>query len=177
MNREWPWIDPSRIAKPEDIPLAAERIEFFNFDPPPELAAYTVNIWYAAAGGFRLNLPEGESLTIESNLLDTWDVRLSHCTGTRLLAQADTLSRAAAIADSFVAATGPMLRTLSSDPPVGDQSFPRIIRRSCWRARESGSRRADERPGVADDFAGAGVIQRGKAILIDIEHDFLQCPM
>ena len=107
MNRERPWIDTSRISKPEDIPFAAERIEFFNFDPPPELAAHTSNIWYAAAGGFRLNLVEGEWLTIESNLLDAWDVRLSHMTGTRLLAQADTLWRAAAIADTFVSCERP----------------------------------------------------------------------
>lgn len=102
LNRERPWIDTSRLGKPEDIAFAAERIEFFNFDAPPELAAHTSNIWYAAAGGYRLNLPAGEALTIESNLLDTWDVRALQTTGTRLLARADTLSRAAAIADSFV---------------------------------------------------------------------------
>ena len=103
MNRERPWIDTSRIGKPEDIPFAAEKIEFFNFDPPPELAEHTDHIWYGVAGGgYRLNLVDGESLTIESNLLDTWDVRLSHTTGTRLLARADSLPRAAAIADSFV---------------------------------------------------------------------------
>src|SRR5688572_21605484 len=49
MNQEFPWIDASRITKPEDIKLAVERIEFFNFDPPPEIAALTDNIWYAAA--------------------------------------------------------------------------------------------------------------------------------
>ena len=102
MNRERPWIDTSRIGTPEDIPFAAERIEFFNFDPPPELAEHTDHTWYAVAGGYRLNLLNGESLTIESNLLDTWDVRLLQATGTRLLVRADTLSRAAAIADSFV---------------------------------------------------------------------------
>lgn len=102
LNRERPWIDTSRIGTPEEIAFSAERIEFFNFDPPSELAAYTSNIWYAVAGGYRLNLPEGESLTIESNLLDTWDVRLVSMSKTRLLAQADSLSRAAAIADTFV---------------------------------------------------------------------------
>src|SRR5687767_9941150 len=102
MNRERPWIDTSRITTPEDIPFAAERIDFFNFDPPPELAGDTDHIWYALSGGYRLNLLDGESLTIESNLLDTWDVRLSHASGSRLLARADSLSRGAAIADNFV---------------------------------------------------------------------------
>jgi ATP-dependent helicase IRC3 len=102
LNRERPWIDTSRLNKPKDIAFAAERIEFFNFDAPPELAAHTSNIWYAVAGGYRLNLPAGEALTIESNLLDTWDVRFLQATGARLLTRADTLSRATAIADSFV---------------------------------------------------------------------------
>jgi len=102
MNRERPWIDSSRIGAPADIAFAAERIDFFNFDPPPELAGHTDHIWYALSGGYRLNLLDGESLTIESNLLDTWDVQLTQAMGTRLLVRADTLSRAAAIADTFV---------------------------------------------------------------------------
>jgi len=102
MNQERPWIDASRIGTPEDIPFAAERIEFFNFDPPQELDAHTSFTWYGTAGGYRLNLPGSETLTIESNLLDTWDVRLANRTGTRLLAETDTLSRAVAIADTFV---------------------------------------------------------------------------
>jgi hypothetical protein len=103
MSRQWPWVDISRLETPQDIRFAAERIEFFNFEPPPELADQTSFVWYRTPGGYRLNLPEGEALTIESNLLDTWDVRLSHSTGTRLLAQPESLTRAAAIADTFVA--------------------------------------------------------------------------
>jgi ATP-dependent helicase IRC3 len=102
LNWEQPWIDTSRFSKPEDIAFAAERIEFFNFDSPPELAACSSNTWYGVTGGYRLNLPEGEALTIESNLLDTWDVRLTQWQRGRLLAQADTLQRAVAIADTFV---------------------------------------------------------------------------
>jgi hypothetical protein len=107
MSREHPWVDTSRLQKPEDIQIAAERIEFFNFDPPPELAGNTSYTWYANAGAFRLNLPEGESLLIESNLLDTWDVYLVGGKQPRLLAQADRLLRAAAIADTFVSAERP----------------------------------------------------------------------
>ena len=107
LNRERPWIDTARIGKPEDIPFAAERIEFFNFDPPAELAPHTSFTWYATPGGYRLNLPDGESLTIESNLLDTWDILLSGPAKARLLARAETLSRAAAIADTFVSGERP----------------------------------------------------------------------
>jgi superfamily II DNA or RNA helicase len=98
MSREHPWVDTSRIQKPDDIQIATERIEFFNFDPPPELAGNTSYTWYADAGAFRLNLQHGESLLIESNLLDTWDVRVIGGRQPRLLAQADQLLRAAAIA-------------------------------------------------------------------------------
>ena len=75
---------------------------FLNSDPPAELAGQTEHVWYRATDSYRLNLPEGELLTIESNLLDSWDIRLSNSSRSRLLAQADTLTRAAAIADTFV---------------------------------------------------------------------------
>jgi hypothetical protein len=107
MNRQWPWIDTSRLQKPEDITFAATRIDFFNFDPPPELAGLTEHVWYRAIDNYRLNLPEGEALTIESNLLDSWDIRLSDSSRARVLAQADTLTRALAIADTFVLSERP----------------------------------------------------------------------
>src|SRR5215831_5438807 len=107
MTREWPWIDLSRLHKPEDITFAATRIDFFNFDPPPELAGQTEHVWYRSTDNYRLNLPEGEELTIESNLLDSWDIRLSQSSRSRLLAQADTLTRALAIADTFVLSERP----------------------------------------------------------------------
>jgi ATP-dependent helicase IRC3 len=102
MTRRWPWIDTSRLQKPEDIRFAATRIEFFNFDPPAELAGHTDYVWYRATDNYRLNLPEGEAVILESNLLDSWDVRLSDGTHSRILAQADTLNRAVVIADNFV---------------------------------------------------------------------------
>jgi hypothetical protein len=102
LSRKWPWIDISRLQTPQDIKFAATRIDFFNFDPPPELAGHTEHVWYRSTDNYRLNLPEGEELTIESNLLDSWDIRLSQNARSRLLAQVDTLTRALAIADTFV---------------------------------------------------------------------------
>ena len=108
INRTQPWIDTSRIHKPEDIKLAAERIEFFNFDPPPELMGITQNTWYAVPGGYCLSLPDGEWLSIESNLLDTWDVRHGALqTGATLLNRAETLARAVEAADAFVSGQRP----------------------------------------------------------------------
>ena len=108
LNRTQPWIDTSRIRTPEDLKLAAERIEFFNFEPPGKISAYTQNTWHAVPGGYRLGLPEGEWISIEPNLLDTWDIRLSttHET-TLLLSHAASLAAAVAAADRFVAANRP----------------------------------------------------------------------
>jgi superfamily II DNA or RNA helicase len=122
ISRTQPWIDTSRIHKPEDIKLAAERIDFFNFDAPPELAAHTGNTWCAVPGGYRLSLPEGESLLVESNLLDTWDVAVITPRGAPTpLTRAQDLATAIKVADGFVSAERP------------DAS--RIVERSArWRA-------------------------------------------
>jgi ATP-dependent helicase IRC3 len=113
LNRTQPWIDISRIHSLEDLKLAAERIEFFNFDPPAELRAHTQNTWQAVPGGYRLSLPDGEWISIEPNLLDTWDVQLS--TGSenaKPLTRAKNLAAAVQSADRFVAANRPDARRL-----------------------------------------------------------------
>jgi ATP-dependent helicase IRC3 len=113
LNRTQPWIDTSRIRTPEDLKLAAERIEFFNFEPPAEISAYTQNTWHAVPGGYRLGLPEGEWISIEPNLLDTWDIRLSTTHETKLLlSHAGRLAAAVAAADRFVAVNRPDARRL-----------------------------------------------------------------
>jgi ATP-dependent helicase IRC3 len=112
LNRTQPWIDTSRIRIPEDVKLAAERIEFFNFEPPAEIRACTQNTWHAVPSGYRLGLPEGEWISIESNLLDTWDILLSkaHEGAARLLSRATSLAAAIAYADRFVAVHRPKAR-------------------------------------------------------------------
>ena len=114
LNRTQPWIDISRIRTPEDLKLAAERIEFFNFEPPAEIRAYTQNTWHAVPAGYRLGLPEGEWISIEPNLLDTWDIRLSrvHESATFLLSGATTLAAAVRSADRFVVVHRPDARRL-----------------------------------------------------------------
>jgi len=112
LNRNQPWIDISRIRTPQDLKLAAERIEFFDFEPPVEIRAYTQNTWHAVPGGYRLGLPEGEWILIEPNLLDTWDIRLSLVkpSSTSSLSRATNLAAAVQSADRFVAAHRPDAR-------------------------------------------------------------------
>ena len=113
LNRTQPWIDISRIQTLEDLKLAAERIEFFNFDPPVELRPYTQNTWHTVPGGYRLSLPNGEWISIEPNLLDTWDIQLSTAgEGIKLLKRAESLAVAAQSADRFVAVNRPDARRL-----------------------------------------------------------------
>lgn len=114
LNRTQPWIDTSRIQTPEDLKLAAERIEFFNFEAPAEIRPYTQNTWHAVPGGYRLGLPEGEWISIEPNLVDTWDIRLStvHEREALLLSPATSLAAAVQSADGFVAVHRPDARRL-----------------------------------------------------------------
>src|SRR5207247_2939408 len=108
LNRTQPWIDTSRIRSLEDLKLASERIEFFNFDPPEELRGYTQNTWQAVPAGYRLSLPYGEYISIEPNLLDTWDIRLSTLNESqKLLNQAGSLPAAVQSADRFVTMNRP----------------------------------------------------------------------
>lgn len=108
LSRMQPWIDTTRLRSPADLELAVERIEFFNFDPPAELAGYTGNTWYSAPGGFRLGLPKGEWISIASNLLDSWDVEHGGPgMVTRLIRRARSLPVAVEAADDFVAVAFP----------------------------------------------------------------------
>jgi len=113
LNRTQPWIDTSRIHSLEDLKLAAERIEFFNFGPPAELRSYSQNTWHTVPGGYRLSLPNGESISIEPNLLDTWDVQLSAAgEKAKALARSESLAEAVQSADQFVAINRPDARRL-----------------------------------------------------------------
>ncbi len=108
LNRTQPWIDTSRVHSLEDLKLAAQRIEFFNFDPPMELRSYTQNTWHAVPGGYRLSLPNSEWISIETNLLDAWDVQLSTGgEGAKFLGRFDSLGDAAQSADNFVRVNRP----------------------------------------------------------------------
>ncbi len=76
LTNRYPWVDIARIHTPVDVKLAAERIDFWNFKPPAELADFTRYIWHAVPGGYRLFLKNRESLVVESDLLEMWNVQL-----------------------------------------------------------------------------------------------------
>lgn len=115
LTTRFPWIDIERIRKPEDIKVAAEQIKFWNFDPPPELAGFTRHIWHAIPGGYRLFLNDGESLLVESDLLDMWNIHLRSAGGelNRLNRFAD-LKAAIGAADDFIVKERPELKKLVS---------------------------------------------------------------
>ena len=107
LNRTQPWIDTSRLQSLADLKLAVQHIEFFNFDPPIELRPYTQNTWHVVPGGYRLSLPDSEWISIETNLLDAWDVQLSTVEGAKFLGRFESLVAAAQSADHFVRVNRP----------------------------------------------------------------------
>jgi ATP-dependent helicase IRC3 len=110
-----PWIDVSRIHAPAEVKLAAERIEFWNFDPPPELGDFTTHIWHAVPRGYRLFLSADESLLVEQDLLDAWNVQLrSSRTGLSVLHRAADRESAVYFADEFVCSKRPDAERLVS---------------------------------------------------------------
>lgn len=103
LTNRFPWVDATRIRSAADIKLAAERIQFWNFDPPEELADITPHIWHAVPEGYRLFLKNGESLRVESDLLDMWNVQLkSRNRRVTHLQRFSQLDMAISFADHFV---------------------------------------------------------------------------
>jgi len=108
LQRTYPWVDTTRIRTPEQIQVALERIDFFNFDPPPELVDLTANTWYAVPDGYRLSLAKGAWLSVNRNLLDGWDVDLTRPgNGESAHHSVRTLRAAVELADRFAAAEFP----------------------------------------------------------------------
>ena len=99
-----PWVDLSKIRTVEDLELAAERIEFFRFEPPKEIAGFTDLTWLKdTAGGYRLALPDSESISVQSTLLGDWEIRVQRPAGEKLIGRARDPTQAIGKADAFVA--------------------------------------------------------------------------
>jgi hypothetical protein len=102
LNRKYPWVDTLRLRIPEDIRSASQCIEFFNFDSPPELIDATDLTWLSIPGGYRLPLPDGDWISVESNLLDMWDISHVRRHKVTLLGRERTPTGAVGVADGFV---------------------------------------------------------------------------
>jgi ATP-dependent helicase IRC3 len=112
LTRKYPWVDTLRLRTPADIRSASERIEFFNFDSPPELIEVSKLTWLSVPGGYRLPLPDGDWISVESNLLERWDVTHVGRTEVTLLGPERTLAGAVNRAERFVRAKLPDALTL-----------------------------------------------------------------
>ncbi|HEY3352025.1 MAG TPA: DEAD/DEAH box helicase [Polyangia bacterium] len=70
-----PWVDLERLTSAGEIPLAAERLELFRFEPPEAIAGATGLAWVGdAGGGYRLGLPGGERFLVRPTLLGDHEV-------------------------------------------------------------------------------------------------------
>jgi len=112
LNRKYPWVDTLRLRTPEDIRSASRRIEFFNFDLPPELIEATEFTWLSIPGGYRLPLPGGAWISVESNLLDSWDISHVRHRVVTPVGRERTPSDAVGVADAFVRDMLPDTQTL-----------------------------------------------------------------
>ncbi len=106
--RRTPWVDLGRVADLEQLEIAAERIEFFGFEPPDAIRATTRRAWHAVPGGsYALGLPGGERLLVRSSLLGTWELTLDAPGGETPLRRAPSDVAAIAFADRWVARERP----------------------------------------------------------------------
>lgn len=106
LSARFPWVDVDQLRTPEDVAMAAERIELFSFDPPEAIDGLTRFVWQRDAGeGYRLPLPEGEVVEVTPSLLDDYEIHLhQHREGQRLLLhRTENLPSAIRFADRFVA--------------------------------------------------------------------------
>ena len=104
LGRRMPWVDLDAITEPDQIEVHAERIDLFRFDPPAEIADQTDLTWLSnPGGGYRLNLPDGEQIIVDSTLLGDWDVRLTtRGNVVTQLGRGKNIDRAITVADRYV---------------------------------------------------------------------------
>jgi superfamily II DNA or RNA helicase len=77
LARAMPWIDLSRIRRPEELDVIAERIDLIRLDPPNEIASLTAFAWVGTpSGGYRLPIPGGNEILVQPTALGGFEVLL-----------------------------------------------------------------------------------------------------
>lgn len=115
IGRRMPWVDLSRVRTPEELKFCAERIEFFRFEPPEEIADATDFCWLGEpGGGYRLGLEAGDRIDVHATMLGSWEVRLHRRQAgwSEVLGQAGSPAEAVALADAYVLKQFPGARKL-----------------------------------------------------------------
>jgi hypothetical protein len=73
----FPWVDLDRLSSASQLPLVAERIDLFRFEPPHEISDFTDLAWCRTPdGGYRLPLVDGEWVGVREDNLGRWAVTL-----------------------------------------------------------------------------------------------------
>ena len=132
-----PWVDLTRVDRPELIPIAAERVDLFNTEPPDEIRGRTRLAWHSGpSGDYRLVLPDRESLVVRENLLGSWDLVLQDARGETRVDRRSTAAEAIRRGDRFVARARPDarrvldLRARWRDEPPTEKQLAELQRRA-----------------------------------------------
>ncbi|MFN7974031.1 MAG: DEAD/DEAH box helicase [Acidobacteriota bacterium] len=128
IGERFPWVAIDELESPDDVKLAAERVDLFRFEPPEEISSMTRLAWCAGTDGYRLVLPDDERVVIAQNQLGTWDISLRAGGVVKTLSRKPELAQALRSADRWVSITRrEALRVLDRDaswrqsPPTAAQ--------------------------------------------------------
>ena len=109
---KYPHLDFTTLKDADKIEAFVESVNLFEVKVPPELEAVSQFIWHPSiSGGYVLMLPEKESVKIEQNLLDKWQIK-AYLKGKRYAGQRDTMEEAFSAADDLVRKIAPEALTV-----------------------------------------------------------------
>jgi hypothetical protein len=109
---KYPHLDFTTLKDADKIEAFVESVNLFEVKVPPELEAASQFTWHPSiSGGYVLMLPEKESVKIEQNLLDKWQIK-AYLKGKRYAGQRDTMEEAFSAADDLVRKIAPEALTV-----------------------------------------------------------------
>ena len=117
----YPHLDFTTLKDIDKIQAFVEEVNLFEVHFPAEVEEHSDFVWHpSVSGGYVLNLPDKDSLTISQNLLDKYEIRAS-IKGKRYKGER------ASIEEAFSAADGLVMN-------ISPESLKIVNRNSAWRS-------------------------------------------
>ena len=116
----YPHLDFTTLKDIDKINAFVEDVNLFEITFPTEVVQHSDFVWHpSVSGGYVLNLPDKDSLTISQNLLDKFEVR-GNIKGKKYRGERETIEEAFSAADGLVMSIAP-------------ESLKVVNRGSAWR--------------------------------------------